>query len=119
MKKQIRFVLLALIMTLVSVNYHRHFKGIVGNMCEETAANPSGFCYEMLPQGGFPFSYLYDDPSTSIVGKLGVADLDNFVTGWFLLDVFTFYLILNITSLAYSRLDRRKRKAASREAALL
>src|SRR5262245_24744796 len=71
-----------------SVVIHRRVLMDVGNVCEPARDNPSGLCFARLPAGGWPFAFLYDDPSTSVWGRLGVED--EFDPGWFLIDVAIF-----------------------------
>src|SRR5690242_20270307 len=47
---------------------------VVGNMCEPTRENPSGYCVRQLPAGGWPLAFLYDSPGTSVLGRLGAED---------------------------------------------
>jgi hypothetical protein len=61
---------------------------VVGNMCEPTGDNPRGYCFRRLPAGGWPFAFLYDNPGTSVRGRLGAED--SFRPGWFLIDAVVF-----------------------------
>jgi hypothetical protein len=72
-----------------SVVIHRQVPMVVGNMCGPTRDNPYGPCYERLPIGGWPFAFLYDNPATSVVGRLTFVD-DDFRPGWFLADAAIF-----------------------------
>ncbi len=83
---------LSFLATLVSVKYERAFRGVVGNVCDVSVDNPHGFCYEDLPRGGFPFSYLFDQGGVQGEGILEGVD-DTFKTGWFIAD-FIFYFII-------------------------
>ena len=81
------------ILTIFTSYYTKSYRGVVGNVCEVTIENPRGWCYENLPMGGFPFIYLKDDPSTSVVGHLSFVEdevfLDKFFLDWW------FYLIVS------------------------
>lgn len=66
-----------------SILYIRPYKGVIGNLCEITADNPSGYCYEMLPSGGFPFTFMWDNGGVSVVGRLSLIE-DRFVFAPFL-----------------------------------
>jgi hypothetical protein len=74
-----------------SVVIHRPVPTAVGNMCDPAGDNPSGLCFERLPAGGWPFSFVYDDPGTSIVGRLGPED--DVRPGRFLLDAAIFAIL--------------------------
>jgi hypothetical protein len=55
---------------------------------------------KMLPAGGWPFAYLYDNPCCSVVGSLGMED--TFKPGWFLLDAAVFSVLpLVVGALVY------------------
>lgn len=78
-------IVLSFFSTVISVNYERFNPTVTGNMC-------GGPCYEDLPAGGFPFSYLYDNGGVSVMGTLSIYE-DHFYLIWFLADV-VFYLLL-------------------------
>ena len=80
-------------LTFLSLFLKRSYEGIVGTECEKIATNPLGHCYEQLPAGGFPSSYLVDQGGVSVVGKLGPEDL-------FLLDMFLYNLMFYIITIA-------------------
>jgi hypothetical protein len=88
--KKIIYILIILILsfiaTAVSIKYERFHPGVTGNGCD----TPRGLCYEDLPAGGFPFTYIYDRGDVSVIGKLGLED--NFYTGWFIADVTSYFI---------------------------
>jgi hypothetical protein len=53
-------------------------------MCPTTPDNPAGLCIDGAAAGGWPLAFLYDDPGTSVQGKLGFED--DFRMGPFLLE---------------------------------
>lgn len=57
-----------------SVLYVRPYKGVVGNLCDRVDENPMGYCYEMLPSGGFPFTFMWDNGGVSVVGRLSFIE---------------------------------------------
>jgi len=69
-----KLIFLAIILTIISGSFETKYKGIVGNVCEKTTENPRGYCYEQLPQRGFPIAYIKDKGGVSVVGRLGVID---------------------------------------------
>lgn len=77
-----------------SILYIRPYKGVIGNLCERTADNPYGYCYEMLPSGGFPFTFMWDRGGVSVVGSLSWIE-DTFVLEPFLAN-WAIYLIIYI-----------------------
>lgn len=85
----------AVLITLSSLTYIRYTPTPVGNICEKTPTNPHGSCYENLPQGGFPFSYLKDDGFISAPGRLGAEDRLDFFA--FIVDLIFFYTLLYLT----------------------
>ena len=89
-----------------SILYTRPFKGIVGNLCDKTSENPMGDCYEMLPSGGFPFTFMWDNAGVSVVGRLSLIE-DKFVLYPFLANwVFYFVLIVSVVW-GYNRLKQK------------
>ncbi|HBU28219.1 TPA: hypothetical protein DEB00_03855 [Candidatus Uhrbacteria bacterium] len=67
-------VLCGFMLTILSVFLITQFEGQVGNVCERTTENPYGICYQMLPQGGWPYPYLIDSNGSSVIGQLGPED---------------------------------------------
>ena len=78
--KRIMGVALLLISSLIvaywSILFTRPFPGVVGNLCLQTDENPIGYCYEMLPKGGFPFAFMWDNGGSSVIGKLSWIEDD-------------------------------------------
>jgi hypothetical protein len=93
-----------------SVAVHRPVLTVVGNMCEPTGDNPSGFCYRGLPAGGWPFAFLYDSPATSVLDQLGLED--DFKAGWFLIDAAIFGALPAAAAVAF-RLRRHRPPAGA------
>lgn len=89
-----------------SVAVHRPERMVVGNVCDATPVNPDGLCYDLLPRGGWPFSFLADSPSTSVRGVLGPED--TFDPTGFLLDA----VIVGVVSLGAVTAVRRIRRRA-------
>jgi len=75
-----------------SILYIRPYKGVIGNLCEVTLENPGGYCYEMLPSGGFPFTFMWDRGGVSVVGTLSWIE-DRFELAPYLAN-FGFYLLI-------------------------
>jgi len=98
---------LAFCLAAGSVVVHRPVLMAVGNMCDPSADNPGGLCYQRLPAGGWPFAFLYDDPGTSVLGTLGPED--DFRPGWFLVDAAIFAVLPAIGVVVF--LVRRRRSA--------
>lgn len=94
-KRLIRFVLLLSVSAFTaywSILYIRPYKGVIGNVCDKTPANPGGDCYDMLPSGGFPFTFMWDQGGVSVVGTLSWLE-DTFVLGPYLANL-GFYLVI-------------------------
>ena len=96
----------ALLTAFMTVLYTRPYKGIVGNLCSQTPENPYGYCYEMLPSGGFPFAFLWDNGGVSVVGRLSWIE-DDFALAPFLANV-SIYLV--IYAILFGVLARRKNR---------
>ena len=103
---QIIFIVVAFVATMFSSYYEQSFPDIVGNECPKTKHNESGFCYELLPKGGFPVSYLYDNSGTSVVGSLSFIE-DTFYPQWFLVDLIFFYALLNLGAVSLFSLKQK------------
>jgi hypothetical protein len=91
-----------------SVMVHRPVRRAVGSLCAPAGDDPSGMCFQRLPAGGWPFSFLYDNPGTSVLGQLGPED--DFKPGWFLLDAAIFGLLPTSGAVALRLRRRRARK---------
>lgn len=105
-KRLKRFVLLLIVSALTgywSILYIRPYKGLVGNLCEQTAENPHGGCYDMLPSGGFPFTFMWDNGGVSVVGTLSWLE-DTFVLGPYLANLGFYLVIYTILLWLFSRL---------------
>ena len=87
-----------------SILYIRPYKGVIGNLCERTPENPYGDCYDMLPSGGFPFTFMWDRGGVSVVGTLSWIE-DRFELAPYLAN-FGFYLIIYL--ILFWLLSRRK-----------
>jgi len=96
---------LSLLLTLLSVFYLRYVPTIVGNIC---GPNGNEFCYEPLPQAGFPFSYWLDRGGISIEGQLGIDD--DFSALAFGTDFLVYVLIMFIGNLFIQKWQRFKEK---------
>ena len=84
------------VLTLTSCAvYQPTFKGVVGNLCERTDNNPYGYCYDDLPQGGFPLVFMRDNPGSSVVGKLSIVE-DNFIERNFLLNYLFYFCFVGL-----------------------
>ena len=70
------FLISSLLLAYWSILYTRPFSGVVGNLCLKTDENPIGYCYEMLPKGGFPFAFMWDNGGASVVGRLSWIEDD-------------------------------------------
>lgn len=88
-------LVLSLFSTITSLKYERSNPTVIGNVCTATSDNPRGFCFEDLPAGGFPFSYLYDAGGVSVMGSLDFIE-DDFYLIWFIADI-AFYFLLFLT----------------------
>ena len=86
--------ILSLVATVVSVKYERMYSGVTGNVCDVSADNPNGFCYEDLPKGGFPFAYLYDQGGITMRGALEI--FDSFYVTWFITDIVFYFLLFSL-----------------------
>ena len=106
--RRLRALILLLILSAFtaywSILYIRPYKGVIGNLCKVTAENPYGDCYDMLPSGGFPFTFMWDAGYTSVVGKLSMIE-DTFGLLPYLGN-FVFYLV--IYAILFGVLARRK-----------
>jgi hypothetical protein len=100
---------LAIDLAAGSVVVHRPVRMVVGNMCEPTRENPSGYCFRQLPAGGWPLAFLYDSPGTSVLGRLGAED--TFRPGRFLVDTAVFGALPVIGAVAF--VMRRRRSSES------
>ena len=74
---------ISLFITIITSAFEHDYTAVTGNVCEETAENPKGFCYGELPMKGFPIAYIKDIPGISTPG-IGSEDLDipRFAIGW-------------------------------------
>ena len=72
--------------------------------CEPVPSNPSGRCDTRLLAGGWPFAFLYDNPSISALDSLFLED--DFKPGWFLADA-AILSALPAVGLALLRMRRR------------
>ena len=105
------FLLIASFFTAFwSVLYIRPYKGIVGNLCDRTDENPMGYCYEMLPSGGFPFTFLWDDGGVSVVGKLTLLEdkigFLPFLANWSIYFAIIYFSVLYIRARVNAKADR-------------
>ena len=105
--QQIGLIVISLIIAFLSFSHQTNYKGIVGNVCDVTTVNPNGFCYEPLPQGGFPFIFYKDNPGSSVVGMLGPPE-DDFYLAPFLGNVLFYFLLLNLVIFTYRRLKKKR-----------
>jgi hypothetical protein len=94
-----------------SVIIHRQATVVLGNLCEQTTDNPHGYCFGPAPAGGWPFAFLYDNPSVSVRGSLDFPE-DELRPGWFLADVAAFSALPALIAVA-PHLRRRRRSAGS------
>jgi hypothetical protein len=92
-----------------SVAVHRPVRMAVGNMCEPTRDNPSGYCFRQLPAGGWPVAFIYDSPGTSVLGVLGMED--DFKPGPFLIDTAVFGALPAIGAVVFGMRRRRSSEA--------
>jgi len=106
-KKILTTSLLGMVLTIASVSYQKTYLGVVGNLCQITTDNPSGLCYEPLPAGGFPLSYLYDRGGISVVGQLGPED--NFHLLPFIINMAIYSLSVFVIFLSYKNLLTNRR----------
>lgn len=97
-----KLIFLAIILSLVSLSFRSEYKGVVGNLCEKTANNPMGYCYEQLPQRGFPIGYFRDNGGVSVVGTLHFPD-DHFGFDRFGVNTLIYFLILYVLFLVYKK----------------
>jgi len=95
--------LLAWILNIGSCAVQGSYQGVIGNVCGTPETNNVGDCYEALPTGGFPITYAWDSPVTSVIGSLGVEDIIKWRLFWL---NFTFYLVA--FTLIWKFLSRRK-----------
>ena len=94
---------LAFILTLLSAFYIRHVPTVVGNLC---GANGMEFCYEPLPQAGFPFAYWVDSGGVSVQGQLGFEDKISMLV--FGADFLVYVLLVFFIDILIQRLQRHK-----------
>jgi len=93
-----KLIFLALIITIISGSFEREYMGVVGNLCEKTPTNPIGYCYEKLPQKGFPIAYIRDNGQISVPGKLGYEDcklsrcIPAYLTNWLIFFFIIYFL---------------------------
>lgn len=90
-----------------SILYIRPYRGITGNLCKVTPESPYGDCYEMLPSGGFPFTFMWDNGGVSVVGSLSWIE-DTFVLQPFLMN-WAFYFIVFAISIWVLSQQRNKK----------
>jgi len=69
-----KIIFIAFIITIISGCFERKYKGVIGNLCDKTVANPAGHCYEQLPQRGFPIAHIRDIGVISVPRQLGFED---------------------------------------------
>lgn len=106
--KPSKLIFLAFILSIISLSYKSQYKGIIGNLCEKTADNPMGYCYEQLPQRGFPMGYFRDNGSVSVVGKLHLPD-DHFELTRFTINTLIYFSILYFLFFIYKKTIYRAR----------
>lgn len=104
--KPLKLIFLAFILSLISLSFRSEYKGIIGNLCEKTTENPRGYCYEQLPQRGFPLGYLRDNGGVSVVGTLHFPD-DHFEFDRFAVNTLTYFSILYVLFFIYRKYNVR------------
>ena len=96
-----------MVITAVTLFYQSSMPTIVGNVCDVSAENPQGWCYEDLPTAGFPL-YFLSSSSSSLRDKLDIGDIWH---PWrFLIDAAIFTAVIT-TTLSMVRYFRRKKGA--------
>jgi len=98
-------ILLAFILSIISLSFKSHYKGVVCNVCEKTAENPRGYCYEQLPQRGFPVGYFRDNGGVSVVGTLHYGD--HFEFDRFAANTLIYFSILYVLFFIYRKYNNR------------
>jgi hypothetical protein len=93
----------SLTLTLLSTFHIRYVPTVVGNLC---GANGIEFCYEPLPQAGFPFAYWMDSGGVSVQGQLGFEDKISALA--FGADFLVYVLLVLFIDIIIQRLQRRK-----------
>jgi hypothetical protein len=90
----IGIIICALGITMLSTYYQKigPETGVVGNLCGEKYDEP---CYARLVNAGFPFGFIFDNPSVSVVGKIYWPGEDDLRTWPFIEDII-FYSFINI-----------------------
>jgi len=88
---------LSFLAAIGSFKYERTHPSVTGNVCDASVNNPRGLCYENLPVGGFPFSYLFDIGGVTGQGHLEI--FDDFKTEWFIADVVFYAMFFSLTGL--------------------
>lgn len=85
-------------------------EGTYGNVC-----GPSGddLCYQELVKGGFPFAFIFDNPSVSVRDQIGFFEDDFFIIP-FIIDAlilcFTLWAILFLGRKALGHLEFSRSK---------
>lgn len=100
---------LSLLITAASAYIVRLQETPVGNLCEKTAQNPDGLCFDFLPVAGYPVPFWKDIGGISVEGKLGPED--DFFAAFFIADWAIWYLVLAVLFLVYSRLKRLRQRS--------
>ncbi|QFR39489.1 hypothetical protein A9Q91_04650 [Candidatus Gracilibacteria bacterium 28_42_T64] len=109
MKKIFKHIIISIISIIILLGFscfNRTSSKIMGNLCDQTTENPSGYCYYDAPEIGIPFIFLSDSPNTSVVGNLGPED-DFYING-LVLNIISYYL-LQIVFLNLIRFYRNKK----------
>lgn len=99
-------VVLSLFVAYWSILYIRPYKGVVGNLCEKTAENPAGYCFEALPSGGFPFAFMFDNGDVSVVGSLSWIE-DDFILIPFIANWCIYFVLFLLLHIAYRKFKAR------------
>jgi hypothetical protein len=92
-----------------TVDIQRQVSIAHGTECPAAVADPGVPCYVQAPAGGWPFPFLYEDPSMSPRGLTWMSD--DFAPGWFLLDAAIFGALPVLGVAAFQM--RRRRSSAS------
>lgn len=96
---------IAIVTTLSTIAVQTTYRARVGNVCQVTDDNPEGFCYRELPKAGFPFVFVVDSPSTSVVGAIGLED--DVLPGRFAANVLIHFGVITGLFFAGKHLSRR------------
>lgn len=92
-KIKLLIFIISIAASLLSVSYKKNEPVAMGNLCAQTEYNQKGLCFDLLPAGGFPVTYLYSHGGVSTPNNLGFLE-DDFRLWLFLVNTGIYYQLI-------------------------